>query len=94
MMKRIEKEGSCESQLSDSRDGANAPASPPHAVGSLDPQKLFIKSVTIRFGQSPSSNGYGLKKSKVKRIWKNIDEYGTDAWIEWCLGIWYNGIII
>jgi hypothetical protein len=37
---------SCESQLSDSHDGANAPASPPHAVGPLDPpQKIFVKGV-------------------------------------------------
>jgi hypothetical protein len=32
-MKVIGREGSCESQLSDSQDGAHAPASPPHAVG-------------------------------------------------------------
>jgi len=42
MMKVIGREGSCESQLSDSRDGANAPASPPHAVGPGPPAKAFV----------------------------------------------------
>jgi len=32
-MKVIEREVSCEPQKSDSQDGANAPALPPHAVG-------------------------------------------------------------
>jgi hypothetical protein len=67
MNKVIGREGGCESQLRDSRDGANAPASPPHAVGPWTPEKLLSGTETRPYRLADADFPHELQRSRF--IW-------------------------